>query len=110
MAVTSPYPVGLSIDYPDRQLNRLTTFFRIFTVIPIAIVLGFLGVGASGGQDTGGAHYGYAVGLVFVPTVLMLVFRQKYPRWWFDWNLALTKFSYRVSSYLALLRDEYPST
>lgn len=34
------YPVTFSVDYPDRDLNRTTTFFRIFTVIPIAIVLG----------------------------------------------------------------------
>ena len=34
------YPVQFSVDYPDRPLNRLTTLFRIFTVIPIAIVLG----------------------------------------------------------------------
>ncbi len=110
MATLSPYPASLSIDYPDRPLNRLTTFFRIFTVIPIGIVLGLL-AGGTGSSQSGDVHYQYgAVGIVFLPTVLMLLFRQKYPRWWYDWNLALTKFSYRVSSYLALLRDEYPST
>jgi hypothetical protein len=110
MATLSPYPASLSIDYPDRPLNRLTTFFRIFTVIPIAIILGLL-AGGVGSSQAGETHYQYgAVGVVFLPTVLILVFRQKYPRWWFDWNLALTKFSYRVTSYFALLRDEYPST
>src|SRR5258708_352848 len=110
MATLSPYPASLSIDYPDRPLNRLTTFFRIFTVIPIGIVLGLL-AGGTGSSQSGDVHYQYgAVGIVFLPTVLMLLFRQKYPRWWYDWNLALTKFSYRVSSYLALLRDEDPST
>src|SRR5258708_24252249 len=110
MATLSPYPASLSIDYPDRPLNRLTTFFRIFTVIPIGIVLGLL-AGGTGSSQSGDVHYQYgAVGIVFLPTVLMLLFRQKYPRWWYDSNLALTKFSYRVSSYLALLRDEYPST
>jgi hypothetical protein len=49
-------------------------------------------------------------GLVFLPLVLMIVFRQKYPRWWFDWNLNLLRFSNRVSAYLALLDDRYPST
>ncbi len=106
------YPVSLSIDYPDRPLNRLTTFFRIFTVIPIFIILGLL-AGSSGnpGDGTGGWGYQYAAaGFVLLPLVLMLLFRQKYPRWWFDWNLALTRFSTRVEAYLALLGDEYPST
>ena len=40
----------------------------------------------------------------------MLVVRRKYPRWWFEWNLALTKFATRVWAYLALLSDQYPST
>jgi hypothetical protein len=40
----------------------------------------------------------------------MILFRKKYPKWWFDWNLALTRFSYRVGAYFLLLRDEYPST
>jgi len=40
----------------------------------------------------------------------MIVFRQKYPRWWFDWNLNLVRFENRVFAYLFLLRDEYPST
>jgi hypothetical protein len=105
------YPVSLSIDYPERELNRLTTFFRVFAVIPIAIVLGLLTGGESARQTEGEASVQYAgIGITFLPTVLMLVFRQKYPRWWFDWNLALTAFSYRVLAYLGLLRDEYPST
>lgn len=112
MATVSPYPVILSVDYPDRALNRLTTFFRIFTVIPIAIIFGLLAGGAATSRQTGeGDYYQYgALGIVFLPTVLMLVFRRKYPRWWFDWNLAFTSFTYRVSAYLSLLRDEYPST
>jgi hypothetical protein len=40
----------------------------------------------------------------------MILFRAKYPKWWFDWNLAFTRFSYRLSAYILLLRDEYPST
>jgi hypothetical protein len=111
MATPGVYPVSLVVDYPDRDLDRMTTLFRIFTVIPIAIVLGLLTSGMPVRQENGQTTYQYAaIGLVFLPTVLMLVCRQKYPRWWFDWNLALTAFSYRVTAYLALLRDEYPST
>ena len=108
---TAPYPVTLTVDYPDRSLNRPTTFFRLFTAIPIAVVLGLLlWWGDSSGNDTERWGNAAAVGFVFLPTVLMLLFRRKYPRWWFDWNLNLHRFSLRVCAYLALLRDEYPST
>ena len=105
------YPVQLSIDYPDRNLNRLTTFFRIFTVIPIAIIIGLLTSANYGGTAEGSESYQYAAaGLVFLPLVLMILFRRKYPKWWFDWNVALTKFSTRVGAYIGLLTDVYPST
>ncbi len=108
--IPTAYPMSLSIDYPEK-LNRLTTFFRIFMVIPIWIIIVLLTGGEGQWGGDGGWSYQYAAaGLVFLPIVLMLLFRQKYPRWWFDWNVALTKFSTRVEAYLALLRDEYPST
>jgi hypothetical protein len=106
--VPTGFPATLEIDYPDRELNRLTTFFRLFTVIPIALVLA--SVSGSSGRATSERYVLASGGIVFLATALMLVFRQKYPRWWFDWNLALTRFSTRVSAYLALLGDEYPST
>jgi hypothetical protein len=108
------YPATLDVDYPDRPLNRLTTFFRFFTIIPIAIVLGTV----SGGTETYSGGSGSttrlvvvsAGGLLFAGPLLMILFRQKYPRWWFDWNLELTRFSSRVTLYAALLDDRYPST
>ena len=108
---SSSYPISLSVDYPDRNLNRLTTFFRIFTAIPIVIIIGLLSSAEYGWEGGGWGIYRYAAaGLVFLPLVLMLLFRQKYPKWWFDWNVALTKFSTRVAAYIDLLTDEYPST
>jgi hypothetical protein len=111
--MNDPYPVQFSVDYPDRDLNHLTTAFRIFTVIPIAIVLETIGgFSASLGSGTGSART-IAIGgtgLLIVPTALMIVFRQKYPRWWFDWNLQLLRFANRVGVYLALMDDGYPST
>ena len=108
------YPVGLSVDYPDRPLNRLTTFFRAFTVIPIAIVLGALSGGSdltwSSGGDRAQSAGATGVGVLFFATLLMIVFRQKYPRWWFDWNLNLLRFANRVAVYALLLDDTYPST
>lgn len=112
MAATSTvHPVQLSIDYPDRNLNRLTSFFRIFTAIPIFIIISFITSGNYGWNAEVGETYQYAVaGLVVMPIILMLLFRQKYPRWWFDWNVAMTKFGTRVCAYLSLLTDVYPST
>ena len=112
MAETSKtYPASLSIDYPDRNLNKLSTFFRLFTVLPIAIILGLISSASTQWNGADGCDFQYAAtGLVVLPLVLMLLFRQKYPMWWFDWNIALTRFTFRVSSYVALLRDEYPST
>ena len=105
------YPATLTIDYPDRALNRLTTFFRIFTVIPIAIILALVSAGSLDWSGMNGWTWLYAAGgILFLPIVLMILFRQKYPRWWFDWNIALTKFGIRVATYIGLLTDVYPST
>ncbi len=90
------YPVQFNVDFPARQLDRLTTAFRLIVAIPIFIVVSAL-TGSGGG-------------LLFLPLVLMILFRQKYPRWWFDWNLQLLRFENRVTAYLSLLDDRYPST
>jgi Domain of unknown function (DUF4389) len=107
------YPVGFAVDYPDRQLNRLSTAFRIFAVIPIAIVLSSIGGYTGGGgyqHDTTSTVVISGTGLLFIPPLLMIVFQQKYPRWWFDWNLELLRFTNRVGVYMALMDDRYPST
>lgn len=106
------YPVSFSVDYPDRALNRLTTLFRIFTVIPIAIVLGTVSGGTWEWSYPNGTTGAVAAtgGLLFAAPLLMILFRQKYPRWWFDWNLELQRFGNRVGAYLALLDDRYPAT
>jgi hypothetical protein len=105
-------PVRFSVDYPDRPLNRATTGLRIFTVIPIAIVLasigGYSATYGSAAETTTVAIGG--TGLLFLPPLLMILFRQKYPRWWFDWNLELLRFTNRVGAYFVLLDDRYPST
>jgi hypothetical protein len=106
--VPADYPALHEIDYPDRDRDRRTTFCRPLTVLPIVIILALV----SGPELHGRAETSSAVsgGILFLATALMLVFRQKYPRWWLDWNVALTGFGIRVMAYLALLRDEYPST
>jgi hypothetical protein len=110
MEAGTSYPVQFDVEYPDRELNRLTTAFRIFMAIPIAIVLATLGgesTAYAGDHWQAGATFG---GLVTFTPLLLILFRQKYPRWWFDWNLELLRFQNRVGAYLALLDDQYPST
>ena len=103
------YPVRLKVNYPDRSLNRLTSAFRIFVAIPIVVVLAAVSGGSIGVRQGEGAA-AMAGGLLFAAPLLMILFRRKYPRWWFDWNLELLRFTTRVIAYILLLRDEYPST
>lgn len=111
-----PYPVQFSVEYPDRELDRVTTFFRIFTAIPILILLGTISGQAwqwttnTQGGETATTTTAAAGGILFGGTLLMILFRQKYPRWWFDWHLELQRFGNRVTAYLALMNDQYPST
>jgi hypothetical protein len=105
------YPVQLSVDYPDRELNRLTTAFRLIVAIPIVIVAATIGgdAGGAAGEESWTIAGGTG-GLLFLAPLLLIVFRQKYPRWWFDWNLELLRFQNRIGAYLALMDDRYPST
>jgi hypothetical protein len=112
--MSDAYPVRFSVDYPDRELNRLTTAFRILTIIPIAVVLGAIGGYSTTWNDPNGTTATTVAvggtGLLFLPPLLMILFREKYPRWWYDWNLELLRFTNRVGVYLALMEDRYPST
>jgi hypothetical protein len=102
------YAVRFAIEYPERPLNRLTTFFRVFVAIPIFIVV--VAVSGSAAWNGQGRGIAFGGGLLFLAPLLMILFREKYPRWWFDWNVALLRFQNRLATYLLLLRDEYPST
>ena len=93
--VPAPYPVQFGVDYPEAERNRLTVAFRVVLAIPALIVLWVINTTRA---------------LLFLPPLLLILFRNKYPRWWFDWNLQLLRFENRVVAYLLLLRDEYPST
>lgn len=110
----APYPARLEVAYPDR-LKRVTTAFRLILVIPIAIVSSVLAGGGTQNVRTSGGTWvtttsaGISGGL-FVATLLMIVVRRRYPRWWFDFALELTRFSARIGAYIALLTDKYPST
>ena len=108
------YPARLEVDYPE-QHNRVTTLFRAVLIIPIAVVFTVLTAGVTrtvydeSGRVVSTTSGGITTGL-FVATALMIVFRQRYPRWWFDFGLELARFGTRVWAYLVLLTDQYPST
>jgi hypothetical protein len=111
-AHTDEYPVKFFVEYPDRKLDRLSTAFRFIWVIPIFAILTLVS-GSSGSSDFAGDSANFAIGaggFIVTATALMILFRQKYPRWWFDWNLELTRFSNRVGTYWLLMNDSYPST
>ena len=105
------YPVQLSIDYQETS-NRLSVLLRIILVIPIMLVLAAVsGTILTGDRDLDQTLAPFFVGgWLFFGPLLMILFRKKYPKWWFDWNLALARFETRVAAFLLLLRDEYPST
>lgn len=107
-----PQAARLTIDYPDRDLDRVSTALRLVYAIPVMIVLGVVAGGVAGDTagETGWSIGAFGGGVLVLPVLLMIVFRNKYPRWWFDFNLQLARFSTRVLSYLALMSDRYPST
>ena len=106
------YPLTFAVDYPDRPLDRLSTAFRIITIIPIAILAALLEGGsfAANAGDSGASFAAGGIGILVIPVALMILFRKKYPRWWYDWNLQLARFSNRIAVYFALMNDRYPST
>lgn len=107
---TSQHPVRFSVDYPERPLDRATTFFRLIIAIPILLLLAALSGGVGDWSSDNAAGIAGVAGMLFLAPLLMIVVRQKYPRWWFDWNLELHRFSNRVSTYMALMDDRYPAT
>ena len=108
----APYPLRFDVDYPEAGLSRLISAFRLILVIPIATVIATIGGGGSGGFASDNLEFAGTAGggLLVLGPLLMILFRQKYPRWWFDWNRELLRFSARVGAYVGLLRDEYRST
>jgi hypothetical protein len=121
MSDYADYAARLEIDYPEK-LDRLTTFFRLLWIIPIAVI--FALVSGAGQTVTNTIVYNQAGEIVkttrdvagglvsglAAATALMILSRQRYPRWWFDFSRELTRFGYRGCAYLFLLTDQYPST
>lgn len=114
MDTPSAYPVTFAVEYPEGKLDRVSTFFRIFAAIPILILATIL---QTNQLPENWIHYGLVStltisggGMLVYPLVLMIVVRKKYPRWWYEWNIELLRFTNRIGVYLALMDDRYPST
>lgn len=114
VAQSDQYVARLEIDYPE-ELDRLTTLFRLIWIIPIVVLVSILSSGwdqyarSETGESVRTSGTSISVGLA-VATALMILFRQRYPRWWFDFALGLARFGSRIGAYGALLTDQYPST
>jgi hypothetical protein len=92
--MASPQPVlQFDVEYPDRPLNRLTTFFRGILIIPHWIVL-------------------YALGAVVSVTTFLaffaILFTGRYPQGLFNLAMLYYRWLARVNSYWLYMRDEYP--
>jgi hypothetical protein len=111
-STAATHAARLTIDYPDRSLERLSTALRLLYILPILIVLGLIGSTTAWNTagETGAGVGVLGAGVLGGPVLLMILFRNKCPRWWFDFNLQLVRFSMRVLAYLALMSDRYPST
>ncbi len=110
----APYPARLNIEYPEK-LDQLSTAFRVILIIPIAVIFSIITSGSTNTVQTQGGEWvqtssGGIASTLFMATLLMILFRQRYPRWWFDFGLELARFGMRVGAYLVLLTDKYPST
>ena len=105
------YPVAFDVEYPADKRNRVTIFFRGILAIPVLLLLEmFVNSSSAYSGDSSTQAYVTIGGFLFLPTLLLLLFRHRYPRWWFDFNVNLLAFTMRVMIYVYLLRDEYPST
>jgi hypothetical protein len=106
------YPLTYSVDYPDQPLNRLTTVFRLIVALLILVVLATVSGGTWLVSSNSNSNFAITAsgGFLFAGPLLMILFRRKYPRWWFDWNRELLRFTNRVAAYLLLMHDRYPST
>jgi len=95
---SAPGPLG---QLPEAQRNAIIGALVGFGLLALALAPSAIAAGV--GMSVASAPLG-------VPTALMLIFRQKYPRWWFDFTRELANFGARLGAYAALQRDEYPST
>jgi hypothetical protein len=80
--------------------DKKTVFWRGFLAVPVVAFI------ASFSQGTDAA---WASGLIVLPLVLALLVRGVYPSYLLSFNHSVMELNARLSSYVLLLNDDYPS-
>ena len=88
----SPYPIGYEADFAEER-SRLTTFFRILMLIPVAIVA---------------MLYGIAACFTVIGAWFALLFTGRYPEGLYNFNAGVVRYFARMTGYQFLLTDAYP--
>ena len=86
------YPITFEVEYPER-LSRWLIFVKWLLAIPHVIIISL---------------FGYLIELTTFISWFAILFTGRYPRALFDLALLYWGWNSRVTSYLVLLRDEYP--
>ena len=90
----------IHVDLDNRDKN--TALFRIFLAVPVLIFL-------SSFSEFADDLPGVIGGLLILPVVLSMLFRNVYPSYVLSFNKALLELSNRVNAYVLVLTDQYPS-
>jgi len=86
------YPVTLKVEFPER-LSRLTTFFRLFMLIPQIVVLYFINIAGD---------------IIVFISWWAILFTGRYPKGLFDFVVWWFRWSTRFAGYAYLVTDKYP--
>ncbi len=106
--------IETQIDVTLTERNRMTALFRLILVAPAFIfVSSFASFSDLSSDSTAGlssdSTAGIAAGFLILPLVLALVVRQAYPSYLLAFNEALISLQTRLTAYMVVLTDEYPS-
>jgi hypothetical protein len=106
------YPATFSVAYPERLSRGLVLIKWWLLAIPQYLVLAIIGGGLTVGFGDAWRWSGYPLGgflgLLVLFAAMALLFVRQYPRGIFDLVMALNRWVYRVITYVALMRDDYP--
>jgi hypothetical protein len=94
------FPAELEVEYPEQLSKGLVWVKWWLLAIPHLVLVGIF---------VGGANFGSGlVGVLSLIAGVILAFTGVYPRTIFDFVMGLHRWAWRVTAYVALMRDEYP--
>ena len=88
------------IEFQLENRDKKTVFWRGILAFPVICFIAAF---------TEMAHWGWTSGFLVLPTLLALVFTGKYPSYVLSFNHALIELQTRLTAYVLLLTDDYPS-